>query len=107
MSRIRVRKSELVSEHEKLQEQRRQWNDVVKGMHDYILKVSFYSTRVVGNGKVSFHFFLIRSSVTTLACGSFRWTTTGRCTSSLGRRTEETTEAAAPMGSEEQEWRQR
>ncbi len=58
MSRIRVRKSELVSEHEKLQEQRRQWNDVVKGMHDYILKVSFCSTRIMGNGKFQLIFFL-------------------------------------------------
>ena len=39
MTRIRCRKMELVAEHEKLQGQRRQWNDVVKGMHDYILKV--------------------------------------------------------------------
>ncbi len=39
VTRIRCRKLELISEHEKLQAQRRQWNDVVKGMHDYILKV--------------------------------------------------------------------
>ncbi len=40
VTHIRCRKSELIAEHEKLQEQRRQWSEVVKRLHDHVLKVS-------------------------------------------------------------------
>ena len=40
VTRIRCRKSKLVAEHEKLQGQRRQWTDIVKTLHDHVLKVN-------------------------------------------------------------------
>lgn len=40
MARIRCRKTELVNEHEKMVAQRNHWSDLVKRLHDYVLKVS-------------------------------------------------------------------
>jgi len=74
VTRIRCRKAELVSEHEKLQDQRRHWNDVVKGMHDHILKVK-KSERVC---QVAFSPF--RNSATIPICGNCRWITIVKCT---------------------------
>ncbi|TRY68417.1 hypothetical protein TCAL_02505 [Tigriopus californicus] len=38
VQRIRCKKSELIAEHEKLVAQRSHWTDLVKRLHDYILK---------------------------------------------------------------------
>ncbi|CAB4054665.1 Segmentation protein cap'n'collar [Lepeophtheirus salmonis] len=38
VTRIRCRKTELVQEHEKLSSQRSHWTDMVKRLHDYVLK---------------------------------------------------------------------
>ncbi len=101
VTRIRCRKMELVSEHEKLQAQRRQWNDVVKGMHDYILKVR--TTRPMQVVVLRTYYkcpflFNIRSLATTPASGSFRWTTTARCTSSRGAQGDSRAEGAREEG---------
>ena len=39
VTRIRCRKTELVNEHEKMVAQRNHWSDLVKRLHDYVLKV--------------------------------------------------------------------
>ena len=39
MTRIKCRKTELVTDHEKLLQQRATWSDLVKRLHDYVLKV--------------------------------------------------------------------
>ena len=39
VTRIKGRKHELVTDHEKLLQQRATWSDLVKRLHDYVLKV--------------------------------------------------------------------
>ena len=39
VTRIKCRKTELVTDHEKLLQQRATWSDLVKRLHDYVLKV--------------------------------------------------------------------
>ena len=39
VTRIRCRKTELINEHEKLVGQRNHWSDLVKRLHDHVLKV--------------------------------------------------------------------
>lgn len=39
VTRIRIRKTDLIQEHEKLASQRAHWGDMVKRLHDYVLKV--------------------------------------------------------------------
>ena len=39
VTRIKCRKTELVSDHDKLLQQRATWSDLVKRLHDYVLKV--------------------------------------------------------------------
>ena len=39
VQRIRCRKTELITEHEKLVAQRNHWADLVKRLHDHVLKV--------------------------------------------------------------------
>jgi len=38
VTRIKCRKTELVTDHEKLMQQRATWSDLVKRLHDYVLK---------------------------------------------------------------------
>ena len=40
VTRIKCRKTELVTDHETLLKQRAQWSDLVKRLHDYVLKVN-------------------------------------------------------------------
>ena len=40
VQRIRCRKTELITEHEKLVAQRNHWADLVKRLHDHVLKVN-------------------------------------------------------------------
>ena len=42
VTRIKCRKTELVTDHEKLMQQRATWSDLVKRLHDYVLKVSHH-----------------------------------------------------------------
>ena len=39
VTRIKCRKTELVTDHEKLMGQRSHWSDLVKRLHDFVLKV--------------------------------------------------------------------
>ena len=39
MGRIRNQKSDLIREHERLMAQRTHWTDMVKRLHDHVLKV--------------------------------------------------------------------
>ena len=39
VTRIKCRKTELVTDHDKLLQQRATWSDLVKRLHDYVLKV--------------------------------------------------------------------
>ena len=39
VTRIKCRKTELVTDHEKLMSQRSHWSDLVKRLHDFVLKV--------------------------------------------------------------------
>ena len=41
VTRIKCRKTELVTDHEKLLSQRSHWSDLVKRLHDFVLKVGF------------------------------------------------------------------
>ena len=41
VGRIRNQKGELVREHERLMAQRSHWTDMVKRLHDHVLKVQF------------------------------------------------------------------
>ena len=41
VTRIKCRKTELVTDHEKLMSQRSHWSDLVKRLHDFVLKVGF------------------------------------------------------------------
>ena len=40
VQRIRCRKTELITEHEKLVASRNHWGDLVKRLHDHVLKVN-------------------------------------------------------------------
>ena len=42
VQRIRCRKTELITEHEKLVAQRNHWADLVKRLHDHVLKVNIF-----------------------------------------------------------------
>ena len=76
VTRIKCRKTELVTDHEKLMAQRSTWADLVKRLHDYVLKVRF-------GFKLTNHFnttlillsLLYRSLATTHSTGNFKWTT--------------------------------
>ena len=39
VTRIKCRKTELVTDHEKLMQQRATWSDLVQRLHDFVLKV--------------------------------------------------------------------
>ena len=39
VTRIKCRKTELVTDHEKLMSQRSTWADLVQRLHDFVLKV--------------------------------------------------------------------
>ena len=41
VTRIKCRKTELVTDHEKLLSQRTHWADLVKRLHDFVLKVGY------------------------------------------------------------------
>ena len=75
VTRIKCRKTELVGDHEKLLQQRATWSDLVKRLHDYVLKVC-------GITKCQVIFLTIsnvfRSWAEILNIGSFRWTTIDR-----------------------------
>ena len=51
VGRIRNQKGELVREHERLMAQRSHWTDMVKRLHDHVLKVRFATTIHTENDK--------------------------------------------------------
>ena len=47
VTRIRTQKGDLLKEHERLVADRSHWTDLVKRLHDYVLKVSSISELVL------------------------------------------------------------
>ena len=43
VTRIKCRKTELVTDHDKLMQQRATWRDLVQRLHDYVLKVDTHT----------------------------------------------------------------
>ena len=79
VTRIKCRKTELVTDHEKLLQQRATWSDLVKRLHDYVLKVGHHSSSQLRN-----NILVSRNLAMTLSTGNYRWTTIDRSTSFPG-----------------------
>ena len=45
VGRIRNQKSDLIREHERLMAQRTHWTDMVKRLHDHVLKVNYLENK--------------------------------------------------------------
>ena len=89
MGRIRNQKSDLIREHERLMAQRTHWTDMVKRLHDHVLKVNktwdnmdselifqhvFDKLKIL----VIFPFQTIRNWDTIRICGSYKWIITDK-----------------------------
>ena len=75
VTRIKCRKTELVTDHEKLLQQRATWSDLVKRLHDYVLKVcGIIICQVIFTTITN----IFRSWAGILNIGSFKWITIDR-----------------------------
>ena len=60
VTRIKCRKTELVTDHEKLMQQRATWADLVKRLHDYVLKVTRGFSLKASANKILVGYFLCK-----------------------------------------------